>query len=170
MLLGPRTSDSSRLDHHLHVHLLILLLLDLGAVDPPPSPPLAGMSHPSVLDWDTAGARCRGQKARTPAAPQLTRSQSSTKQTPDRLSPESRSWQHAPANVWKCWAVVIGAPPCGTWGGCRQTTAGSQMLMVARLLPLPTKQAWAHQEDIRGGLPSPLSHLELSLLVVERAL
>ena len=105
------------------------------------------MSHPSVLDWDTAGARCRRQKARTPAAPQLTRSQSSTKQTPDRLSPQSRSWH--PATVWKCWAVVIRAPPGGTRGGCPQTTAGSQMLMVGRLLL--AHQAWAHQEDIRGG-------------------
>ena len=151
-MLGPRTSDS-RLDHHLHVLLLLLLLLDLGAVDPP----LAGMSHPSVLDWDTAGARCRRQKARTPAAPQLTRSQSSTKQTPDRLSPQSRSWH--PATVWKCWAVVIRAPPGGTRGGCPQTTAGSQMLMVGRLLL--AHQAWAHQEDIRGGkacqVPPPTS-------------
>ena len=112
------------------------------------------MSHPSVLDWDTAGARCRRQKARTPAAPQLTRSQSSTKQTPDRLSPKSRSWQGLgppSRKCWavKCWAVVIRAPPGGTRGGCPQTTAGSQMLMVGRLLL--AHQAWAHQEDIRGG-------------------
>ena len=38
----------------------------------------------------------------------------------------------------KCWAVVIRGPASGTRGECRQTTAGSQMLMVARLL-----LAWA---------------------------
>ena len=100
------------------------------------------MSHPSVLEWDTAGLRCRGEKARTPAAPQLTRSQSETKQTPDR----SRSWQDG--NVWA--VVVIQWVPGGTRGECRQTTAGSQMLMVGRLL-LAHQACLAHQEDIRGG-------------------
>lgn len=59
----------------------------------------------------------------------------------------------------KCWAVVIRGPGGGTRGECRQTTAGSQMLMVARLLL--AHQAWAHQEDIRGGkacqVPPPTS-------------
>ena len=71
----------------------------------------------------------------------------------------------------KCWAVVIRGPGGGTRGECRQTTAGSQMLMVARLLL--AHQAWAHQEDIRGGkacqVPPPALTVT-SLLVLERAL
>ena len=92
-----------------------------------------------MLDLGHGGcSRCCGTKSahcRTPAAPQLTRSQGSTKQTTDR----SRSWHR---HVWKCWA---GCSQCGHpracllgAGGCRQTTVGSQMLMVARLL-----LAWA---------------------------
>ena len=118
--LGPRTAGS------INIFFSCSVVVD---------PPLAGVSHPSVLDLGHGGcSRCCGTKSaqcRTPGAPQLTRSQVSTKQTTDR----SRSWHR---HVWKCWAgcsVVIQGP---AWGGCRQTTVGSQMLMVAGLL-----LAWA---------------------------
>ena len=116
------------------------------------------MSHPSVLDWDTAGARCRRQKARTPAAPQLTRSQTSTKQTPDQLSPESRSWHGRPQMFGG--EMLGGGHPGPCWWDPGRVPANYSRLPNAnggQAFTCPPSLGPSGRHQGREGLPSPTS-------------